>query len=265
MKNVLFWCGVKGSDAVKEKYRYDDFSWMDYSKKSWEYWCKKNDVIFVHYDVTTYDDQLKYKINWQRWLDIFDFVKNKVGDFDQILAVDASIMVKWDAPNFFNESESKLCGILGNENMKWVYESINGYKDLFNGFEFNYTKHFLAGFVLFNKNHKPMFDDLKKFYFDNHESILNHEDKLVKRGRDQPVLNYFIQINKIDTKVFPISHGVNHLWRRNLLTGNSYTNDKTPFFIKYLNVWIFSGFSDRGVTRTQLMKQTWDLIKQNYE
>ena len=75
--------------------------------------------------------------------------------------------------------------------------------------EFDYTKHFLAGFVLFNKNHKPMFDDLKKFYFDNHESILNHEDKLVKRGRDQPVLNYFIQINKIDTKVFPISHGVN--------------------------------------------------------
>ena len=174
-------------------------------------------------------------------------------------------MVKWDAPNFFDESEGKLCGILGNENMKWVYESINGYKNLFNGFEFDYTKHFLAGFVLFNKNHKPMFDDLKKFYFDNHESILNHEDKLVKRGRDQPVLNYFIQINKIDTKVFPISHGVNHLWRRNLLTGNSYTNDKTPFFIKYLNVWIFSGFSDRGVTRTQLMKQTWDLIKQNYE
>lgn len=262
MKNVLFWCGVEGNQSVREKYRYGDFSWMEYSKKTWEYWCIKNNVTFVHYNKTRLDDHIKYKINWQRWLDVVDFV----GDFDQILAVDASIMVKWNAPNFFNESENKFCGLIGNENFKWVFESINGYKPLFNNYEFDFSKHFLAGFILFNKNHIPFFNNLKSFYFKNHETILNFEDNLIKKGRDQPVLNYLLQIDKINTKPFPISYGANHMWRRNMLESNKFSNDTTtPYFIKYLNTWIFSGFPDRGETRTTLMKQTWDLVKHNYE
>ena len=56
------------------------------------------------------------------------------------------------------------------------------------------------------------------------------------------------------------------MWRRNMLESNKFSNDTaTPFFIKYLNTWIFSGFPDRGETRTNLMKQTWDLVKHNYE
>jgi hypothetical protein len=265
MKNILFWCGVKGSEDVKNRYKYDDYSWMEYSKLTWEYWCKKNDIIFLHYDKTSLQDQMKYKINWQRWIDIVPFIREKVGEFDQVLAVDASFMVRWDAPNFFNESENKWCGLIGNENLKWVFESIEGYKPLFNNFEFDYSQHLLSGFTLFNKSHTSFFEDLSKFYFDNHEQILLLEDKLVKRGRDQPVLNYFRQLNNIDTKVFPLSYGANHMWRRNILNNNPYSNDPTPLFIKYLYTWCFSGFPDRGNTRTQLMKQTWDLVKDKYE
>ena len=261
MKNVLFWCGVKAEDSVRDKYRYGDFSWMEYSKMSWQYWCKQNDVIFLHYDKTNKEDHLKYKINWQRWIDIVPFVENKIGDFNQVLAVDASIMVKWDAPNFFDHSENKWCGLIGNENLKWVYESIEGYKPLFNNYEFDYSKHYLAGFVLFNRNHKHLFEKLTQFYYDNHETILNYEDSLIKRGRDQPVLNYMLQTNDIETKPFPISYGGNHLWRRNLL----HSNGDLPLFVKYMYTWIFSGFPDRGETRTKLMKQTWDLVKHNYE
>lgn len=261
MKNVLFWCGVEGNDVIKEKYRYDNYEWMNYSKKTWEYWCDKNNVRFVHYNKTSLYNHLKYKINWQRWLDIIDFV----GEFDQILAVDASIMVKWNSPNFFDESENKWCGLIGNENLKWVFESIDGYKSLFNDFQFDYSKHHLAGFVLFNKNHIPFFNNLKKFYFDNYETIIQLEDKLVKRGRDQPVLNYLLQTNNIDIKTFPLSYGVNHMWRRNIMNNNHYLNDLTPLYIKYFNTWIFSGFPDRGKTRTDLMKKTWELVKHNYE
>lgn len=261
MKNVLFWCGVEGNQSVKEKYRYGDFSWMEYSKKTWQYWCDKNNIRFVHYSKTKLDDQLKYKINWQRWLDIIDYV----GEFDQVLAVDASIMVKWNAPNFFNESENKWCGLIGNENLKWVYECVEGYKPMFNDFEFDYSKHFLAGFTLFNKSHISFFQDLQKYYFSNLETILNYEDKLVKRGRDQPVLNFLLQIKNIETKAFPLSYGANHMWRRNMLNSNPYSENDIPHFIKYLNTWIFSGFPDRGETRTKLMKQTWEIVKHNYE
>lgn len=261
MKNVLFWCGVQGNDSVKEKYRYGDFSWMEYSKKTWEYWCRNNNVKFVHYNKTKLDDHIKYKINWQRWLDIIDVV----GEFDQVLAVDASIMVKWSAPNFFNLSENKWCGLIGNENLNWVFESIEGYKPIFDNYTFDYSKHYLAGFVLFNKNHIQFFKELREFYFKNHSIILEYEDRLVKRGRDQPIINYLLQIKNIETKQFPISYGANHMWRKNFFENNSILNDPTPYYIKYLNTWIFSGFPDRGESRTRMMKHTWELVKHNYE
>ena len=37
-----------------------------------------------------------------------------------------------------------------------------------------------------------------------------------------------------------------------------------PHFIKHFYVWIFSGFPDRGNTRTELMKKTWDVIQGKY-
>ena len=255
MNNFVFWCGVQGNNDVKEKYRYGDFLWMEYSKKTWEYWCKKNSVTFIHYDKTSMDNQLKYKINWQRWFDI----EHYISDFDQILLVDASIMVKWDAPNFFNESDNKWCGLIGNENLKWLYESINGYKPLFKDYNFDYSHHLLAGFTLFNKSHLPFLNKFKQFYFENHETILNLEDRVIKRGRDQPILNYFLQMNNIDVKTFPINYGANHMYRRNILGGNP------PLFTKYFNTWIFSGFPDRGDSRTQLMEKTWEFVKSHYE
>ena len=66
-------------------------------------------------------------------------------------------------------------------------------------------------------------------------------------------------------KSFPISYGANHMWRRNILKNNSHLNDPTPFFIKHFYTWCFSGFPDRGKRRTQLMKQTWNLVKDKYE
>ena len=42
-KNVVFWVGVKNK---KYSEKYGGWEWMDYSRITWEYWCKKNDVIF---------------------------------------------------------------------------------------------------------------------------------------------------------------------------------------------------------------------------
>ena len=100
-KNVVFWIGVKSDNPeVAKKHAYGDYSWMEYSKKTWEYWCDKNNCVFVHYDITKESDLRIHKVNWQRWFDVFEFIESKgIQDYDQILLTDASIMVKWDAPN----------------------------------------------------------------------------------------------------------------------------------------------------------------------
>lgn len=261
MKYAIFWCGVKGDTNSSKKYKYGDFSWLQYSKYTWEYWCKINNVSFLEYNSPTYTDHLKYKINWQRWFDVIPYLDV----FDKILLTDASIMIKWDAPNIFNMYGDNWTGLIGNENFKWVYESINGYKTLFNNYSFDYTKHYLAGFSLFNQSHKSLLNILKEYYFDNHTQILEYENNLIKRGRDQPILNYILQTNNIITESLPISWGANHMWRRNILRNNNITNSDELLYIKYFNTWIFSGYPDRGKYRTDAMKFTWDLVKNNYE
>ena len=40
-------------------------------------------------------------------------------------------------------------------------------------------------------------------------------------------------------------------------------DDKTPFFVKYANIWHFTGFSIED--RINIMRQTWELFGKNYE
>lgn len=266
-KNVILWVGVTTIDKSHiEKFGYGNYQWMEYSKRTWKYWAKKNDCHFIVYDTPKQSDITKYKVTWQRWFDAFDYIESKgIADYDQILCVDASIMVKWDMPNIFNDTEHKFCALRGNENMKWSYESASGYADMFPDVTFRVNDYFAGGYRIFNKSHRDIFKQLETFYYEHFDEIALKENT-VKRGTDQPVVNYFLRKHNVDIKLLPIVYGVNHLYRREILINNWQLNtDPTPHFIKYFYTWIFSGWSDRGDTRTNLMSQTWELVKQNYE
>jgi hypothetical protein len=90
--------------------------------------------------------------------------------------------------------------------------------------------------------------------------------KTVNKGTDQTIYNYLLQIKniKVNTNLHP-SFNLNHLHRFDWFNHNWQLNeDPTPYFIKYGNVWKFSGFPNRG-DRFNLMSQTWDIVKHNYE
>lgn len=267
-KNVIFWTGVKSNNTQHiQKYQYGDYSWMEYSKLTWQYWAEKNNCYFIEYDKTYHEDIFKYKVAWQRWFDVFDFIESKsIYDYDQILNVDASIMAKWDMPNIFNDTEHKFCSIRANENMQWTYDSMMGYADMFPDVSFRCNDYFMGGYRIFNKSHKKLFDDIKTFYYENFDEIIKRETMTVKRGTDQPVVNYLLRKYNTDIKLLPTVYGASHLYRKEVLIHNWQLNeDMTPHFIKYFYTWIFSGFSDRGDTRSNLMKQTWNIVKHNYK
>ena len=265
MKNVLFWIGVKSDNKdLLELKNYGDWEWMEYSKKTWQFWCNKHNVEFVHYDKTSNSDVFNHLVNWQRWFDVFDFLDNKNIDYDQIMLVDASSMAHWNAPNFFNISNHKWCSFRANENMKWSMESTDGYKDLFPGIEFKYNDYVASGLAIFNKSHKDFLKQLKDFYINNYESIVQKQ-KTVKRGTDQPVINYMLRKCNIEINYLRLPYACNHLYRKEMLVHNWQLNENyMPFFLKYVHLWFFSGLPDRGQARNTLMKQTWDYIGQYY-
>ena len=88
----------------------------------------------------------------------------------------------------------------------------------------------------------------------------------VKKGTDQAVYNYFLQVNDIDVNIdMPSAFMINHMQRFDWFSHNWQLNDyTTPFFIKYGYIWKYSGFPKRG-DRYDLMKQTWAMVKDNYK
>ena len=78
-------------------------------------------------------------------------------------------------------------------------------------------------------------------------------------------MNYvLLQIKNIRVDNIDPSFMLTHLTRFDWLSHNwQLKEDNTPFFIKYGNIWKYSGFDRKQ--RYPLMKQAWDLIKQNYE
>ena len=99
----------------------------------------------------------------------------------------------------------------------------------------------------------------------NIDEFVELQTKKVIRGTCQTPLNYLVQMNNIDLTYLPKPYRLSHLYRKGMLVHNwQLEEDKTPFFIKYGYVWVYSGFTNRG-DRYKLMKETWDLIKHNYE
>ena len=59
-QNVIFWCAVNNPEHSD---KYGAFEWFEYSKKSWQYWCKKHNIIFYEYNMIYYYKYLIIAIN----------------------------------------------------------------------------------------------------------------------------------------------------------------------------------------------------------
>jgi len=259
-KNVIVMPMVIPKDKRLDK--FGGWRWMEISHKAWEFWCDKNDCELVVYDTPSIEDTFKFRVTVQRWFDIFNFLEDRKINYNQIAMIDASSIPKWDCPNFFDLTDRKFTAGIENDNLKWIYESITGYKSIFDDYDLNINKYFCSSFVIFNKSHKPIFKKFKDKYMSELDGFLELQTS-VRRGTCQTPLNYIVQMSEIDVNYLPIPYRLSHLPRKDLLSYNWQLNeDRTPFFIKYGYVWFFSGFDKR--TRNDLMKQTWDIVKENY-
>lgn len=261
-KNVVFWVGVK-NEQYSEK--YGGWEWMDITRKSWEYWCKKHDVIFFPMEEPIEKDLTKFRINWQKAIYCFDILDDAGVNYDQIYLVDGMNIIKWDTPNVFELTNHKFTAWRDTDNLGWTYKSIVGYNYFFDGYKFDKEKYFSSGLIIFNEQHKDVFNSFKKLYHDNVDKFVELQDKTVRKGTEQTPLNYWLQINNVDINLdLPFSYKLCHIHRKEMFNFSWQLNeDRTPFFIKYGYVWGFSGLPKDQ--RTEIISQTWDLVKHNYD
>lgn len=265
MKHIVFWPGVQSKDPLIRQ-KHNNFEYFEASRRTWEHFCNRHGHIFLPYEECSIEDTGTHRVNWQRWFDLFERVEALGVEYDKILLVDASTMVRWDCPDFLSDVPNDgVVAFRSLENLRWVAESTDGYRELFNDYDLDLKRYINSGFQIFGKWYKPFLEEMKKFYFDNVDEILRLQ-KEVGKGTDQPVMNYLIDMKGIKTyyDYLPNSYFQMHMNRFGWFGHNwQLKEDTTNYFLKYGNIWVFSGF-DRA-QRNSLMNQTWNLIKHNYE
>ena len=261
-KNVIWWPALKNPNHLD---KYGGFDYYEYSRKSWEYWCKKNDCIFVPFTEPIHDDFTQYRPQWQKCLYVFDELDRLGIDFDQIGLMDSTAIVKWDCPNFFKLTDRKFVGLREDDNLRWVQESIDGYKEVFDGYDFDHTKYINSGFMVFNESHRDFFESLKDLYEEKKDTFIRLQDKDVRKGNDQTPINYWLQINNIDVKLdLPMAYNLRHMNRKEMFGVNwQLKEDNRPYFLKYGYIWRFTGMPKDQ--RSDIMSKVWSVIKDNYD
>ena len=163
-KNIVWWPAIINEE---HKDKYGGYDYFEYSRKTWEYWCERNDCLFVPFTEPVEKDLFKFRPNWQKAIFVFDELERMGIEYDQIALVDSSFMIRWDSPNFFKMTDRRFTAWRDMDNMRWIYESIQGYKDIFDGFELDMSKYVNSGFMVFNEEHKDLFNRFKTFYLEN--------------------------------------------------------------------------------------------------
>ena len=235
------------------KSEYNHSVYANYSKKTWEYWCRKNNVDL--HVVTEHNPKYGFPI-WNQ-LDVCDIGK----EYEKIGVVDCDTMVKWDTPNIFESLEDGISGVKDQSNLKWIHDSIANYGDsFFQEYKMDIDNYINSGVVFLDKESLSVYKKLRDFYF-------KHQDKLdnwnMGGGKTQTLLNYHIQTDCMKMNLIPPIWNLVAIHRKNMFSHNwQLKKDMTPFYVKYANIWHFTGFAIEQ--REEIMKQTWENYQDKY-
>ena len=208
------------------------------SVNSWKYWCSKNDVDLIVWDELVHPME-RMKITWQRYY-LFDILENSNIEYNQVLMVDADTIIHPETPNFFKETDGKYCGVMNDGCYEWVSRSIKKYGDFIfpKQEKIKPWEYINGGFQIVNKNHKQLFQDIVKFYWENSDKLL-HAQQEFKVGTDQTPINYLLKKFNVDLKILSSCYDLQDLFRKNLLhiPGYSWWEDKLDNL--YSSGWIY--------------------------
>jgi len=249
MANMIYTTAVNHNTS---QYKNSDYS--QYCIKSWESWCKKNDIDFMV--ITEHDARYKYPV-WNKDL-IFEKLDT---EYDKIGYVDSDTMVHWDAPNPFDMYDDEFCWVKDIANFRWVTNSIETYNKFYPNQTLDIYDYYNSGVSFFTKEHKFIYDNLQKLYEENSEELDVCATKGV--GKVQTLLNFELQKQNVKIKELPPIWNMFSMHKREMFNHNWQDGeDKTPFFIKYSWIWHFTGFPIED--RTKIMKQTWEWVGERY-
>ena len=241
MKNVVFIPNVNIDNVQHIGYQC--------SINSWKHWCKKNNCeLFIWEDLIFPMEEMK--VTWQRYY-VFDMLEANNIEYDQILMVDADMIVHPDCPNFFNDTNNKFTSVHDYGVYEWILRSIENYsKHVFNGHMIDFWKYINGGFQIVNKNHKDFYKKILEFYNTNKDLLLQVQQSYGV-GTDQTVLNFLLELENIDVNLLSYEYNMGNMPAKEIL-------DDELTFTKIGYIYHFNGIPDKEKSVPFWMKKTYD-------
>jgi hypothetical protein len=133
-------------DDGKSKFNHSDY--YNVTKQAWESYCRKYNIDFIFVDKLT--DNIPHP-KWNKHC-AFDYVDG----YEKIGMMDFDTMPNWSAPNFFDQYTDEFCGVIDNESINWLTNSITSYRQSFNELNvpISLCQYINSGVLFFTKNHK---------------------------------------------------------------------------------------------------------------
>ena len=251
-KNILFFTALKANDPNMMAYK-------EWSLKTWEYYAKQHNCELFILEDPLYDTEWM-RPTWQRWY-VYDLLEVNNIKYDQVALIDIDTMVRWDTPDIFKLSNNQYSAVRDDVSLEWVNNSLTGYKKFFPNVDLEWTEYVNNGIIILPKNGKEFCNKVKQFYLDNVDELRDLQHNSLKKGTDQTPVNY-LAVEHFGDNINHISKKFNwgHLHTTHGLLQCMVSNK--PIFLQFGYIWHFNGLPREQ--RNGLMKQTWDIIKDNY-
>ena len=230
------------------------FDYMEWSLKTWKWWCDKHNVELFLLQEPLCDTELM-RPTWQRWY-VYDILESNNIKYNQVALIDIDTMVHWNCPNIFELSKGRYTAVRDDLSIEWVYNSLVGYKKFFPDVDLEWTDYVNNGvLVLPKKNGREFCKKITDFYNDNMYELRNMQHHSLKKGTDQTPVNYL-------AKQF-FGDDINYLTKKFNMTHMYKTNAAIDWiFTKCSYIWHYNGLPRED--RNNWMRHTWETIKNNY-
>lgn len=247
-KNCIYMVNIP-TDSSKIDVR----DYAQYSIATWEHYCSRHDIDLIVN--TEPDPRFTYPI-WNK-----ELVYIKANGYERIGIVDCDTMIRWDAPNIFDLIyPKKIYGVLDHCDLNWLLGSVNDRKHFFPDVDLDIFKYVNAGVIFMCNDQLHIFEKLLDFYLENKTEI----EKIKGGGREQTLLNYFIQ-KHTEVELLQPSWNLISIHKKNMFGNNwQLKQDAQPYFMRYAWLWHFTGFAIED--RVRIMRETYDYTnKQCYQ
>jgi hypothetical protein len=224
---------------------------LPYGIKTWEFYCKKHNIeLIIANKSIQYDFENWGNGCWEPWFDKQLIDK----DFDNILLVDCDTMIRWDAPNIFDDFKNDINVIRDAGGEYTGVFHLNQWIDINSNIVTPPKDYFNTGFVLLNRDSYFKIKDKMPLYYEYWASFY-------KNGPTGPNACEQTPVNIL---TYELSLDIKYL-------GNEWNNMVMAKYddLSFLNdsyIWHFTGHKLGGPdNKGSLMEIIFNHIKTNYE